>query len=61
MVRNFTDLTDRIAVVIGGTSGLGRAAAVALAQAGAHAVASGRRADKVDEVAALITEVQTSV
>lgn len=29
MSENFTDLTDRIAVVIGGTSGLGRTVAIA--------------------------------
>jgi NAD(P)-dependent dehydrogenase (short-subunit alcohol dehydrogenase family) len=45
------DLTDRVAVVVGGTSGLGRAAAVGLAQAGAHVVATGRREALVDEVA----------
>ncbi len=45
------DLSGRVAVVIGGTSGLGRAIAVGLAQAGAGVVASGRRAELVDEVA----------
>jgi len=37
------DLTGRVAVVIGGTSGLGRAIALGLAEAGADVVASGRR------------------
>ena len=37
------DLTGRVAVVIGGTSGLGRAIALGLAQAGADVVATGRR------------------
>lgn len=54
MLKNFTDLTGRVAVVIGGTSGLGRASAVALAQAGAEVVATGRRQNLVDEVAAEI-------
>ena len=45
------DLTTRVAVVIGGTSGLGRAAALALARAGADVIATGRRAALVDEVA----------
>ena len=45
------DLSGRVAVVIGGTSGLGRAAALALARAGADVVATGRRAALVDEVA----------
>jgi NAD(P)-dependent dehydrogenase (short-subunit alcohol dehydrogenase family) len=52
MVKNFTDLTGRVAVVVGGTSGLGRVLATGLAEAGADVVASGRRADLVDEVAA---------
>jgi NAD(P)-dependent dehydrogenase (short-subunit alcohol dehydrogenase family) len=37
-------------VVVGGTSGLGRAIAIGLAQAGADVVASGRRARNVEEV-----------
>lgn len=52
MITNFTDLTGRVAVVIGGTSGLGRVIATGLAQAGADVVASGRRADLVADVAA---------
>lgn len=48
------DLTDRVAVVIGGTSGLGRAIALALAEAGANVVASSRRQEMVDETAAEI-------
>jgi NAD(P)-dependent dehydrogenase (short-subunit alcohol dehydrogenase family) len=38
-------------VVVGGTSGLGRAIAIGLAEAGAGVVATGRRADRLDEVA----------
>lgn len=45
------DLHGRIAVVIGGTSGLGRAIALGLAEAGADVVASGRRADLVNHAA----------
>lgn len=44
------DLTGRVAVVIGGTSGLGRAIAIGLAQAGADVVPSGRREQMVDQV-----------
>jgi len=50
------DLTSKIAVVIGGTSGIGRTLAVGLAQAGADVVATGRREDKVRSVAAEIQE-----
>src|SRR5688572_28776471 len=49
MVENFTDLTGRLAVVIGGTSGLGRTLALGLARAGANVVATGRRAQLVTE------------
>jgi len=50
------DLTGRTALVIGGTSGIGRAIALALAGAGADVVASARRAEEVAEVAAEIRE-----
>lgn len=49
-VRNYMDLTGRVAVVIGGTSGLGRTIALGLAQAGADVVPTGRRENNVDEV-----------
>jgi NAD(P)-dependent dehydrogenase (short-subunit alcohol dehydrogenase family) len=39
------DLTGRVAVVIGGTSGLGRAIALGLAEAGADVIPTGRRAE----------------
>jgi NAD(P)-dependent dehydrogenase (short-subunit alcohol dehydrogenase family) len=45
------DLTGRRAVVVGGTSGIGRALALGLADAGADVVATGRRASLVDTVA----------
>jgi len=54
MVKNFMDLSDRVAVVIGGTSGLGRTLAVGLAEAGANVVASGRRQELVEEVSGQI-------
>jgi NAD(P)-dependent dehydrogenase (short-subunit alcohol dehydrogenase family) len=44
-------LSGRTAVVIGGTSGIGRAMALGLADAGADVVATGRRTDLVDQVA----------
>ena len=54
MVKNFTDLTGRVAVVLGGTSGIGRTLANGLAEAGADVVASGRRQNLCEEVAAQI-------
>ena len=45
------DLTGRVAVVIGGTSGIGRTLSGALAQAGADVVPTGRRLDLIEEVA----------
>ena len=45
------DLSGRVAVVVGGTSGIGRALALGLAEAGADVVATGRRRDHVNEVA----------
>jgi NAD(P)-dependent dehydrogenase (short-subunit alcohol dehydrogenase family) len=54
MTKNFTDLTGRVAVVIGGTSGIGKSMALGFAQAGADVIATGRRDAMVEEVAALI-------
>jgi len=48
------NLRDRVAVVMGGTSGIGRMLAVSFAEAGAHVVATGRRENLVNEVAAEI-------
>ena len=52
--RTVFDLSGRVAVVIGGTSGIGRAIALALAEAGADVVPTGRReAETRDAVAAI--------
>src|SRR3989440_3742192 len=51
MAYALLDLTGKVAVVIGGTSGIGRAIAHGLAEAGADVVATSRRAEQV-EVAA---------
>jgi len=48
------DLSGRRAVVVGGTSGIGRALALGLADAGADVVATGRRTSHVEAVAAEI-------
>jgi NAD(P)-dependent dehydrogenase (short-subunit alcohol dehydrogenase family) len=45
------DLSGKVAVVIGGTSGIGRALAHGLAEAGADVVPTSRRADQVDAAA----------
>jgi NAD(P)-dependent dehydrogenase (short-subunit alcohol dehydrogenase family) len=50
------DLTDKTAVVIGGTSGIGLELAGGLAQAGANVVPTGRRAE---QVRAAVSQVET--
>jgi NAD(P)-dependent dehydrogenase (short-subunit alcohol dehydrogenase family) len=51
VMNNLFDLTGRVAVVMGATSGIGRTLALGLADAGADVVASGRRQPQVEEVA----------
>src|SRR5450631_402752 len=46
------DLSGRVAVVMGGTSGIGRMIALSMAKAGADVVATGRRENLVGDVAA---------
>jgi NAD(P)-dependent dehydrogenase (short-subunit alcohol dehydrogenase family) len=57
MPSNLFDLSGRVAVVMGGTSGIGRMLALGLAEAGANVVASGRREPLVHEVAAEIEKL----
>jgi NAD(P)-dependent dehydrogenase (short-subunit alcohol dehydrogenase family) len=54
MTTNFFNLEGKTAVVTGGTSGIGRAIAIGLAEAGADVVATGRRQQQVEEAAAEI-------
>jgi len=51
MARNLFDLSGRCAVVLGGTSGIGRALALGLAEAGADVVASSRSEEATRAVA----------
>ena len=50
MSHKLFDLTGRTAVVIGGTSGIGRTLALGFAEAGANTVATGRRQELVHTV-----------
>ncbi len=51
------NLSGRVAVVMGGTSGIGRSLAMGLAAAGADVVASGRRRPLIEEVATAIEKL----
>jgi len=54
MSASLFDLSGRVAVVTGGTTGLGHAIALGLAGAGADVVASSRRLEQVEKAAAEI-------
>ena len=51
MTTTLFDLSGKTAVVVGGTSGIGRVLALGLADAGANVVSTARRQHLVDEVA----------
>jgi NAD(P)-dependent dehydrogenase (short-subunit alcohol dehydrogenase family) len=54
MSASIFDLQGKTAVVIGGTTGIGHALSLGLADAGADVVASARRAEQVEQTAAQI-------
>jgi NAD(P)-dependent dehydrogenase (short-subunit alcohol dehydrogenase family) len=54
MSKSLFSLEGRVAVVVGGTSGIGRVLALGLADAGADVVATARRAPLIEEVATSI-------
>jgi NAD(P)-dependent dehydrogenase (short-subunit alcohol dehydrogenase family) len=51
MTYSALELTGKVAVVVGGTSGIGRAIAHGFAQAGADVIPTSRRAEQVEEAA----------
>jgi NAD(P)-dependent dehydrogenase (short-subunit alcohol dehydrogenase family) len=56
MMATQIDLADRVAIITGGSRGLGRAVALALADAGARVVVASRKQEGVDAVAKEIQE-----
>ncbi len=54
MSKSLFDLSGQVAVVIGGTTGIGRAISLGLADAGADVIATSRRPEQVEAVAAEI-------
>ena len=55
MASKLFDLAGKTAVVVGGTSGIGHAMAIGLAEAGADVVATSRRLEEVEKTANVIT------
>lgn len=49
-------LDGRVAIISGGGSGLGRATAIAFAEAGANVVLLGRRLDRLEQTCAIVNE-----
>jgi NAD(P)-dependent dehydrogenase (short-subunit alcohol dehydrogenase family) len=57
MTSSPLNLEGKVAVIVGGTSGIGRALSLGLAQAGAEVIASARRAEQVETTA---TEIEAA-
>jgi NAD(P)-dependent dehydrogenase (short-subunit alcohol dehydrogenase family) len=57
MTSQLLSLAGKVAVVTGGTSGIGRALSIGLAEAGADVIATARRQQQVDETAAAIEAI----
>jgi NAD(P)-dependent dehydrogenase (short-subunit alcohol dehydrogenase family) len=57
MTSSPLNLEGKVAVIVGGTSGIGRALSLGLAEAGAEVVASARRAEQVETTA---TEIEAA-
>ena len=57
MTSSLLSLEGKVAVIVGGTSGIGRALSLGLAEAGAEVVASARRAEQVETTA---TEIEAA-
>jgi NAD(P)-dependent dehydrogenase (short-subunit alcohol dehydrogenase family) len=55
------DMTGKVAIVTGGSSGIGRAAALLLADRGADVLAIGRRPEPLEKVAALDRRIRPHV
>jgi 7-alpha-hydroxysteroid dehydrogenase len=56
MILDRFRLTDKVAIVTGASAGIGRGAALALAEVGAHVVCAARTQDRLDRVAAQVRE-----
>ncbi|TCK73810.1 SDR family NAD(P)-dependent oxidoreductase [Acidipila rosea] len=56
-MQSLMSLEGKTAVVIGGTSGIGRALSLGLAEAGADVIATARRKEQVDETASAIESI----
>src|SRR5215469_5965710 len=57
MAYKLLDLTGKVAVIVGGSTGIGRTIALGLAEGGADVVSSARRTELVNELAAEIEKM----